>query len=423
MISSKNLVALLLIAFVLGCGSSPEALKINPADVVVVQGGTQLFSVVQSSPNLRWSIAEGPDGGSIDAGFYTAPLKAGTFHIVATDIAGVHGSGTATAQVPPVSITVGPDSATALAGTLLRFRATVTDAPDQSVHWSVSDSEAGFIDDGGFFTASANPGIYSVMATSTSGEGPWGKALVTVTSGLPGGSDLIESPSLGPVVPTLRMYALWWGDPAGFPADALASIETLLTDLAGSNHLAIVNQYLRGATADVTFVRSLHDPSHAPPNVSPTVNEVSSEVCDVLQSQGITPTEQDIYFVYPSTPTNPDISGGAYCGRHHTGTCNGTNFFVGWVATPAGSGGLCGSPRLALDCTSKSAGANLITRTTLHELFETITNGLYPTWVDAQGEEIADKCGPYAVCLSFGGQTFVVEPEYSNERHACVAIR
>jgi len=40
MISSKNLVALLLIVFVLGCGSSPEALKINPADVVVVQGGT-----------------------------------------------------------------------------------------------------------------------------------------------------------------------------------------------------------------------------------------------------------------------------------------------------------------------------------------------------------------------------------------------
>ena len=156
--------------------------------------------------------------------------------------------------------------------------------------------------------------------------------------------------------------------------------------------------------------------------MSPSQTEVSDEICSVLQREGITPTAQDLYFVYPSTPMNPDTSRGAYCGWHSDGICNGKRFLVAYVGTPSGTNRICSNPSLALDCASRSADTNLITRTSLHELFETITNGLYPTWVDDQGKEIADKCGPYVACLTLGGEVFVVEPEYSNELHGCAAV-
>lgn len=323
---------------------------------------------------------------------------------------------------PAVAVTVTPATATVLAGTAIKLHAAVANAPPTSIRWSISDSAAGTIDDDGLFEASGVPGSYAVTATSVPSRAA-GVANVTIVPGLPGRAgegDLVESSSFSSkVVPTLRMYAVWWGDPAGLPPDAVASIESLLSSLEGSAHLAVLNEYMRGAQANVTFVRSLHDTLNAPPTVNPSQQEVEAEICGLLHRNGISPMPNDIYFVYPSTPLNPDRTGGQFCGRHYGGACDGTEFFIAWVATPAA--GICGGPSTALDCTPTSAGTNLITNSSLHELFETMTNGLYPTWVDSQFQEIADKCD-YNLCVPFGGNMFAIQPEYSNAHHACVVI-
>jgi hypothetical protein len=402
------------------CGSGgPDLVSVVPAAATVAQGSTQLFEARIGStviPSASWSIAEGAAGGSLAAGLYTAPLTAGTYHVIAT-VPG-HDPATAPVTVPAASVSVVPSQPTALPGERLRFRATVTGAPSQDVRWSLADPGAGVVDGDGFYTAPSRPGAYILEATSASGAGPAGEARITVVESLPGGTDLIEF--AGPVVPSLRIYALWWGDPAAFPADAQSTIEALLRSLGGSPHLAIMDQYLFGARATTTFVRSLHDTRRTPPSPDPTRIEVSDEICAVLDEEGITPTENDIYVVYPSTPATPDTR--AACGWHAGAICHNTNSFVAFVNSPAGSSGVCGSAALALDCSSTSAGTNLMTSTTLHEIMETITNGVHPTWVDRQGQEVADKCGPYAVCLPMGQSNFVVEPEYSNAHHGCVIL-
>src|SRR5207248_6349174 len=131
--------------------------------------------------------------GSIGAGLYTAPSSPGTFHVVATNVADEGVAGEAEVEVPPVTISLSPSSTTVLAGTILRFRAAVRDAPADLVKWSLSDARAGFIDDGGLFAASKAAGAYSVSATCTMGVGPPGTAEVALVSSLPGGADLRES--------------------------------------------------------------------------------------------------------------------------------------------------------------------------------------------------------------------------------------
>jgi hypothetical protein len=331
------------------------------------------------------------------------------------------GCGGATGS-PAVSLTVSPVTGTVLAGTAIKMHAVVSNAPTTSIRWSISNPAGGSIDQDGLLKASNVPGSYDVTATSALSRAA-AVATMTIVPGLPGragAGDLVKSPSpFAKVVPALRMYAVWWGDPAGLPPDAVGSVESLLASLPGSAHLAMLNQYMLGEQASVTFLGSLHDTITAPPTVNPSSQEVEAEICSVLHRNGIVPMRNDIYFVYPSTPTNPDKTGGQFCGRHYGGICDGTEFFIAWVATPAA--GICGGPSTALDCAPTSAGTNLITNTSLHELFETMTNGLYPTWVDSQFQEVADKCD-YNLCVPFGGNMFAIQPEYSNAHHACVVI-
>lgn len=85
-----------LLALAAGCGGgggggTPVSLLLTPGVARVFPGDSQPFvAQVQGAADTRvtWSIDEGAAGGSVtSAGLYTAPLVAGTYHLVATSVA------------------------------------------------------------------------------------------------------------------------------------------------------------------------------------------------------------------------------------------------------------------------------------------------------------------------------------------------
>src|SRR5215831_2065785 len=82
----------------------------------------------------------------------------------------------------------------------------------------------------------------------------------------------------GPVRFASKQYFIWWGTPSAFPADALNEMTALAQGLNGSSNLAILNQYMRGATASTNFVTSLADLT-PPPSRGPSTATIVNEVC------------------------------------------------------------------------------------------------------------------------------------------------
>ncbi len=82
----------------------PVEVAITPTSATVPAGGTQAFTAtVTGSANtaVTWSVQEGAAGGTItQAGLYTAPAIAGTYHVVATSQADPTKSAVATVTVP-----------------------------------------------------------------------------------------------------------------------------------------------------------------------------------------------------------------------------------------------------------------------------------------------------------------------------------
>jgi hypothetical protein len=401
------------------CGSSPSpTMTIDPASATVVQGGNATFTVSGNPQGVRWSIAEGQSGGTIDGGVYTAPRSAGMFHVVAA----IDGqpSLSAVVTVPPLSISVVPAKPTIFVGSAERFHAEVN-AVGEPVVWSVSSASGGEIDATGLYIAPLVPGTDTVTATLPR-TGATSSMPVRAISQLPGGPDLMQPDPSAKVASTVRLHAIWWGDPAGLPAGAEQSIEELFSSLEGSSHLAIADQYMGGAKAHATFAGSLHDPT-PPPDVIGDPATVMAEIDRVLKQAGIVDlSDEDMFVVFASSPANSDISKGARCGWHTNMTYNGRPLLIAYVTSPSGSGGLCGVPRDFNDCSSTARGTQLMTEAALHEIFETMTDGwdVLSTWVDVNGEEIADKCGAYLSCVPFGRSVFAVQPEYSNASHGCV---
>lgn len=65
-------------------GDAGPRFSVLPAELTVPVGRSQIF-VAPDSTGVTWSVLEGDAGGSVDAnGRYTAPKKAGTYHLVAS---------------------------------------------------------------------------------------------------------------------------------------------------------------------------------------------------------------------------------------------------------------------------------------------------------------------------------------------------
>ncbi len=150
--------------------SNNVSVSINPTAVTLKVNTQQQFTdtVTNGCGNgVKWKVQEGAAGGKVtQKGLYTAPGTPGTFHVIVTSVADNTKSSTATVTVTAMNankITVSPQAAVLQPGGTLHLQANTT------VNWTVAEGvSAGSITSDGAFTASSTPGLYHVMASSTS---------------------------------------------------------------------------------------------------------------------------------------------------------------------------------------------------------------------------------------------------------------
>src|SRR5207302_11155296 len=115
------------------------SLTVSPATVTVDAGGSQRFIARVTGADLpvAWSLAEGPAAGTIAAdGTYSAPMAAGTYHVIAR-AGGLNAAAAIT--VPAVAISIASPSANVTSGGSLQLQATVAGAADTGVLWSMGE--------------------------------------------------------------------------------------------------------------------------------------------------------------------------------------------------------------------------------------------------------------------------------------------
>ncbi len=166
-----------------------DPVVVHPSAVTLDAGSVQVFAATvagTADTAVTWTVREGPSGGSIDsAGDYTAPAAAGTYHVVATSVANPVLAGTATATVlpPPVAVAITPSTISLSGCAATTFTATVSNAANTAVTWSVQEgATGGTIDAAGNYVAPAAPGAYHVVATSHADTTKSAVAAVTVST-------------------------------------------------------------------------------------------------------------------------------------------------------------------------------------------------------------------------------------------------
>jgi hypothetical protein len=218
----------------------------------------------------------------------------------------------------------------------------------------------------------------------------------------------------GAVLTNTTSYALWWGSPGNWPGDAMMGINTFLGGLDGSAYLAITDQYL-GAQARTQFAGNLFD-TYAPPQQSPSTEEVVGEVCKVLTANRIAPSPNGLYMVFTDNFPNQN----QFCAWHDAGRCpDGTTIHVAYLPNATGVQGC--DPGNQLACNNLSQGTRALANITAHELLEMVTDPEGDAWRDADGEEIADKCvWMFQSCVALRGGQWQLQEEWSNGASGCV---
>jgi hypothetical protein len=131
--------------------------------------------------SVSWSVREGNGGGIINSsGLYTAPNAAGTFHVVATSQGDPKASGTASVQVPELTVSIFPPAETLRIGGQRQFGGFAL-AANQNVTWKLQEGAAGGnITARGLYTAPGTIGTFHVIATSIANPNVSATAPVTI---------------------------------------------------------------------------------------------------------------------------------------------------------------------------------------------------------------------------------------------------
>ncbi len=174
--------------------------SVSPASVGVVVGQQQGFIAVvtgASDTDVTWSVAGSGCSGAAcgvisDSGVYTAPGTVptpATVTVTATSVANPLKSSTATVTIlPPVAVSISPQTASVVVGKTQQFTATVVNTSNTTVTWSVtgsgcSGSTCGTVSSSGLYTAPGtvpSPAQVTVTATSIADSTKSASATVTI---------------------------------------------------------------------------------------------------------------------------------------------------------------------------------------------------------------------------------------------------
>jgi 3-polyprenyl-4-hydroxybenzoate decarboxylase len=158
---------------------------ISPTAPTVVMNGTQQFTATvtgSANTSVTWSVQSG--GGSVNgSGLYTAPGAAGAAVVRATSVADPtkFAEANVTIITAAVTVTISPTSTTVTTSATRQFTATVTNAANTNVTWSVQEgASGGSVNATGLYTAPGTPGTFHVIATSVQDNTKSATATVTV---------------------------------------------------------------------------------------------------------------------------------------------------------------------------------------------------------------------------------------------------
>ena len=219
----------------------------------------------------------------------------------------------------------------------------------------------------------------------------------------------------GPVIADGTMIAIWWGQTARFPSDAISGMDTFLTGLDGSRYLAVADQYVRGGKSKAKFLGHILETS-ASPTHSPSTEEIVAKVCQVLDDARQVPNSDTMYLVF--TDGFPEQAN--FCAWHDSGQCpNGKRIRVAYLPNMA-SAPQC-DPGDLFSCNQFSEPTRALANVTAHEVLEMVTDPDGNGWLDRAGEEVADKCvWRFGTCTTLGSTRWQLQKEWSNADHACV---
>jgi len=201
-----------------GTGGSPESVTVAPTSATLSASQTQQFTATvtnASSSTVAWTVNPTGVGTVSGSGLYTAPasiVSTQTVTVMATSADGTASASATVNLVPPsggsISVSVAPTTATLSTSQTQQFTATVVNASNTAVTWSISPSGIGSIDNTGLYTAPASISAtqtVTVTATSVADGTTSASAAVTLSPSGSGG---------GPVSPARPVgYALDSGNP------------------------------------------------------------------------------------------------------------------------------------------------------------------------------------------------------------------
>jgi len=130
----------------------PVAVSVSPATIALSSGQTaQLTATVINAANkaVTWSISPGGVGSIGTSGLYTAPATiaaAQTVAVTATSLADAAASSSTTITLEPsVAVSVSPATMALNSGRTAQLTATVTNAANKAVTWSISPGGVGLL--------------------------------------------------------------------------------------------------------------------------------------------------------------------------------------------------------------------------------------------------------------------------------------
>jgi hypothetical protein len=227
----------------------------------------------------------------------------------------------------------------------------------------------------------------------------------------------------GALLPNTTTYAIWWGKPSNFPADALESIDDFLENLDGSAYLAIADQYMFGQKTHTHFGGNLFDSSEPPAKDVPSA-VIIAKVYKILTANGMKADPTALYGVYVSNFPNENY----YCAYHDVGPApDGTPIHIIYVPNSTFAPGCQTNVEPLFTPGRHSEATRAMANSTAHEVMESITdpgngvNGL--GWVNLTfGLEVADFCNfifqtPVPLADS---SKWKIQEIWSNEAGGCV---
>jgi hypothetical protein len=246
----------------------------------------------------------------------------------------------------------------------------------------------------------------------------------------------------GPVMHTSTTYAIFWlpagysFEPYGSDANYESLIERYFRDVGNTTFYNILTQYYdsSGKPLNSSILGGVYLDTNPYPTGDATIfpitdSQLQAEIAQDLQVTGWRPGPTTEFFVFTgydvqscSDSTYQYCAFSTYCAYHSSFTLNGQTVIYANMPDPSD---ICTVPDAPDGDPLADAAINALS----HEHFESVSDpepGVNPAWIDADGQEIGDKCAyNYGTIrtdgsnITLNGHEYLVQQEWSNAISGC----